>query len=52
MRYFHGLPDEEIAASLGCRPGTVRSLVSRALVDMRAEDGGRPDPDERRERAR
>jgi RNA polymerase sigma-70 factor (sigma-E family) len=35
MRFFHDLPDEEIAAALGCRTGTVRSLISRGLASMR-----------------
>jgi RNA polymerase sigma-70 factor (sigma-E family) len=37
MRFFHDLDDAAIAASIGCRPATVRSLISRALVAMRAE---------------
>jgi RNA polymerase sigma-70 factor (sigma-E family) len=36
LRYFHDLPDEEIGTALGCRIGTVRSLVSRGLAAMRA----------------
>jgi RNA polymerase sigma-70 factor (sigma-E family) len=35
LRYFHDLPDEEIGAALGCRVGTVRSLVSRGLSALR-----------------
>jgi len=35
MRYFHDLPDAEIAEALGCRVGTVRSLISRGLADLR-----------------
>jgi RNA polymerase sigma-70 factor (sigma-E family) len=35
LRYFHDLPDEEIGAALGCRPATVRSLLSRGLATMR-----------------
>ena len=35
LRYYEDLPDAEIAAVLGCRPGTVRSLASRALADLR-----------------
>lgn len=35
LRFFHDLPDEEIARTLGCRVGTVRSLVSRALAALR-----------------
>src|SRR5664279_2994353 len=36
MRFFHDLPDEEIADALGCRVGTVRSLISRGLAALRA----------------
>jgi RNA polymerase sigma-70 factor (sigma-E family) len=35
LRYFHDLPDEDIAAALGCREGTVRSLISRGLAALR-----------------
>lgn len=35
LRYYHDLPESEIAASLGCREATVRSLVSRGLAAMR-----------------
>lgn len=35
LRYFHDLADAEIAASLGCRAGTVRSLLSRGLASLR-----------------
>jgi RNA polymerase sigma-70 factor (sigma-E family) len=52
MRYFHDLPDDEIAAALGCRTATVRSLISRGVATMRdssepalsaprSENGGR-----------
>ncbi len=37
MRYFHDLDDAEIAASIGCRRSTARSLISRGLAAMRAE---------------
>lgn len=36
LRYFHSLSDSEIAATLGCRETTVRSLLHRALLSMRA----------------
>jgi RNA polymerase sigma-70 factor (sigma-E family) len=36
MRFFDDLPDEQIAENLGCRLGTVRSLISRGLVALRA----------------
>jgi len=47
LRYVHDLDDREIAAAIGARRGTVRSLLSRALAQLRqhaealeqAEDG-------------
>jgi RNA polymerase sigma-70 factor (sigma-E family) len=36
LRYFQDLPEREVAAALGCRPASVRSLVSRGLAAMRA----------------
>jgi RNA polymerase sigma factor (sigma-70 family) len=39
MRYYLGYSDGEIAGMLGCRRGTVRSLASRALADLRTSDG-------------
>jgi RNA polymerase sigma-70 factor (sigma-E family) len=35
LRYYCDLPDADIARALRCREGTVRSLVSRALADLR-----------------
>ena len=35
LRYFHDLPEPDVAAALGCRPATVRSLVSRGVAAMR-----------------
>jgi RNA polymerase sigma-70 factor (sigma-E family) len=35
LRYYGDLPDADIAAALRCRPGTVRSLIHRALADLR-----------------
>jgi len=35
LRYFEDLPDDEIASIVGCKPATVRSLVSRGLLVMR-----------------
>jgi DNA-directed RNA polymerase specialized sigma24 family protein len=32
LRYYEGLADHEIAALLGCREASVRSLASRAPV--------------------
>ncbi|MGN6694337.1 MAG: RNA polymerase sigma factor [Aquihabitans sp.] len=37
LRFYLDLPDGEIAALLGCRPGTVRTLIHRALRDLRRE---------------
>jgi RNA polymerase sigma-70 factor (sigma-E family) len=39
MRYYLGYSDTEIAETLGCRRGTVRSLASRALAELRGSDG-------------
>lgn len=36
LRYVHDLPDAEIARALRCRPGTVRSLLSRGREALRA----------------
>ncbi|MGZ4280091.1 MAG: sigma factor-like helix-turn-helix DNA-binding protein [Solirubrobacteraceae bacterium] len=36
MRYVHDLPDAAIASALRCRPGTVRSLLSRGRETVRA----------------
>ena len=35
LRYYEGLADHEIAALLGCREATVRSLARRGLAAMR-----------------
>jgi len=35
LRYYGDLPDADIARALRCREGTVRSLVSRALAELR-----------------
>jgi RNA polymerase sigma factor (sigma-70 family) len=35
LRYVHDLSDEDIAAALGCRPGTVHALLSRGRVALR-----------------
>jgi RNA polymerase sigma-70 factor (sigma-E family) len=35
LRYFHDMSDDQIAAELECRAGTVRSLISRGLATMR-----------------
>lgn len=36
-RYWLDLPESEIAELIGCRPGTVKSLASRALNTLREE---------------
>jgi RNA polymerase sigma-70 factor (sigma-E family) len=37
LRFFHDLDDEQIAADLDIRTGTVRSIVSRSLSTLRAQ---------------
>lgn len=37
LRYHAGLSEREIADALGCRPGTVKSLASRALTRLQEE---------------
>ena len=37
LRYFEDLSDDDAAAALGCRVGTVRSLVSRGLAALRGQ---------------
>lgn len=37
LRYWAGLSEAEIADALGCRPGTVKSLASRALRRLSKE---------------
>ncbi len=37
LRYFEGLSESEIGAALGCAPGTVKSLASRAIERLRKE---------------
>jgi RNA polymerase sigma factor (sigma-70 family) len=39
LRYWDDLPEAEIADLLGCRPGTVKSLLSRGLAALREELG-------------
>jgi RNA polymerase sigma-70 factor (sigma-E family) len=35
LRFYEGLPDADVAEALGCRVGTVASLVHRGLGDLR-----------------
>jgi RNA polymerase sigma-70 factor (sigma-E family) len=35
LRFWHGSSEAEIASTLGCRPGTVGSLIHRALAELR-----------------
>ncbi len=37
LRYVHDLPDAEIARALGCRPGSVHSLLSRGRASLRRD---------------
>lgn len=37
LRYWSGLSDDEIAAAIGTRPATVRSLVHRAVTTLRKD---------------
>jgi len=37
LRFYEDLPETEIAVILGCRPGTVKSLLSRGLRTLRKE---------------
>ena len=38
-RYWAGWSEAELAEALGCRPGTVKSLASRAMDSLRAQLG-------------
>lgn len=39
LRYYEGMSGQEIARALGCRPGTVKSLIHRGLERLREELG-------------
>jgi len=43
LRFYEDLSEEQIAAALECRPGTVRSLVSRGMATLREQLGGDDD---------
>lgn len=45
LRYWEGLSDAEIAASMNCAIGTVRSQASRALARLRGQAGPHPPRD-------
>jgi DNA-directed RNA polymerase specialized sigma24 family protein len=38
LRYYADLPIGEVAALMGCAPGTVKSLTNRAISALRAAD--------------
>jgi RNA polymerase sigma-70 factor (sigma-E family) len=39
LRYYEGLSEAEIAATLGCSAGTVKSAASRAMAKLRVHPG-------------
>jgi RNA polymerase sigma-70 factor (sigma-E family) len=39
LRYYADLPVAEVAALMGCAPGTVKSLTSKALTALRRVEG-------------
>jgi RNA polymerase sigma-70 factor (ECF subfamily) len=39
LRYYADLPVAEVAALMGCAPGTVKSLTSKALAAVRRAEG-------------
>jgi RNA polymerase sigma-70 factor (sigma-E family) len=47
LRYFADLPESEIANTLGCAPGTVKSSAARGLGRLRAAIGTQADGDSR-----
>lgn len=44
LRFFEDLTDEQTATALGCRVGTVRSLISRGLAELRVQFAERQPP--------
>lgn len=42
-RYWAGWSEQELATALGCQPGTVKSLASRALTTLRTQIEGADD---------
>ncbi|HLW16284.1 MAG TPA: SigE family RNA polymerase sigma factor [Actinomycetota bacterium] len=47
LRFYEDLSEAQTAEIIGCRPGTVKSLVSRALEALRKEIPGREWSEER-----
>ena len=43
LRFYEDLPERQVAEILKCRPGTVKSLVSRGLATLRDEIRGEAD---------
>lgn len=43
LRFYEDLSEHDTAEMLGCRPGTVKSLVSRGLEALREQMGESPD---------
>jgi RNA polymerase sigma-70 factor (sigma-E family) len=43
LRFYEDLPERRVAEILKCRPGTVKSLVSRGLETLRTEVRGEED---------
>ena len=35
LRFYEDLSEADIAVALGCRPGTVKSLLHRGLAELR-----------------
>jgi RNA polymerase sigma-70 factor (sigma-E family) len=46
LRYFEDLSEAEIAQTLGCSPGTVKSAASRAMAKLREDPGIRAQREE------
>ncbi|HEX9377884.1 MAG TPA: SigE family RNA polymerase sigma factor [Actinomycetota bacterium] len=43
LRYYADLSDRQAAEIMGCRPSTVRALVSRGMASLRSQVGGSDD---------
>ena len=44
LRYFHQMPEREMAEVLGVRPGTVKSRLHSALAALRQQDAEASEP--------